>query len=542
MRISGQFWPSIERVRTFSDKGEYRVATSIFPGEKPDRLEEECAVFGVYSTTDDVARLTCFGLQALQHRGQESAGIAVGDGDTVTVTKDLGLVTQVFNESALAALRGEVAVGHCRYSTSGGMGNWTSAQPHMSAIDEVLIALAHNGTLVNTNRIRADLISKGVEFRSNTDSEVACQVIGYYTRETHHLTEGIKTAMEMIDGAYAMVLASPTALYAFRDPHGIRPLCLGKLPDDRGWVVSSETCGLDIVGAEFVRDVRPGEIIRINDTGISTLQAIEPREPRGCIFEYVYFARPDSVIDGQSVYQARRNMGRILAREAPVEADLVLGVPDSGVPGALGYSEASGIEFTDGIVKNRYVGRTFIQPTQEMRQMGIRIKLNPLPSVIAGKRLVVIGGGGEMDKLKAMAGPTIEFKGGGLTDEEVRGYYLRAKAFLFPGEEDFGITPVEAQSAGTPVLAYGRGGACETVLPGKTGYWFEEQTADSLAACIQRFEKDGVAYSKEEIREHSRAFSEERFEREIKEYCTRRMADWQQELLDCSHWEKEEQI
>ena len=386
-------WPILAKHRAcsnISDKGEYRVATSIFPGEKPDRLEEECAVFGVYSTTDDVARLTCFGLQALQHRGQESAGIAVGDGDTVTVTKDLGLVTQVFNESALAALRGEVAVGHCRYSTSGGMGNWTSAQPHMSAIDEVLIALAHNGTLVNTNRIRADLISKGVEFRSNTDSEVACQVIGYYTRETHHLTEGIKTAMEMIDGAYAMVLASPTALYAFRDSHGIRPLCLGKLPDDRGWVVSSETCGLDIVGAEFVRDVRPGEIIRINDTGISTLQAIEPQEPRGCIFEYVYFARPDSVIDGQSVYQARRNMGRILAREAPVEADLVLGVPDSGVPGALGYSEASGIEFTDGIVKNRYVGRTFIQPTQEMRQMGIRIKLNPLPSVIAGKRLVVI--------------------------------------------------------------------------------------------------------------------------------------------------------
>lgn len=363
-------WPILAKHRAcsnISDKGEYRVATSIFPGEKPDRLEEECAVFGVYSTTDDVARLTCFGLQALQHRGQESAGIAVGDGDTVTVTKDLGLVTQVFNESALAALRGEVAVGHCRYSTSGGMGNWTSAQPHMSAIDEVLIALAHNGTLVNTNRIRADLISKGVEFRSNTDSEVACQVIGYYTRETHHLTEGIKTAMEMIDGAYAMVLASPTALYAFRDPHGIRPLCLGKLPDDRGWVVSSETCGLDIVGAEFVRDVRPGEIIRINDTGISTLQAIEPQEPRGCIFEYVYFARPDSVIDGQSVYQARRNMGRILVREAPVEADLVLGVPDSGVPGALGYSEASGIEFTDGIVKNRYVGRTFIEPTQAMR-------------------------------------------------------------------------------------------------------------------------------------------------------------------------------
>ncbi len=365
------------------------MATSVFPGEAPDRPEEECAVFGVYSQTDDVARLTCFGLQALQHRGQESAGIAVGDGETVTVTKDLGLVTQVFNESALAALKGCVAVGHCRYATSGGAA-WMNAQPHISAIDEVLIALAHNGTLVNTNSIRADLISKGIQFRSNTDSEVACQVIGYVTRETHHLIDGIQTAMKTIEGAYAMLLASPTALYAFRDPYGIRPLCLGKLPDGRGWVVSSETCGLDIVGAEFVRNVNPGEIVRINETGIFTLQAVQPREPRGCIFEYVYFARPDSVIDGQSVYQARRNMGRILAREAPVDADLVVGVPDSGVPGALGYAEASGIEFTDGIVKNRYVGRTFIQPTQEMRQMGIRIKLNPLPSVLCGKRLVVI--------------------------------------------------------------------------------------------------------------------------------------------------------
>ena len=386
-------WPILAKHRAcsnISDKGEYRVATSIFPGEKPDRLEEECAVFGVYSTTDDVARLTCFGLQALQHRGQESAGIAVGDGDTVTVTKDLGLVTQVFNESALAALRGEVAVGHCRYSTSGGMGNWTSAQPHMSAIDEVLIALAHNGTLVNTNRIRADLISKGVEFRSNTDSEVACQVIGYYTRETHHLTEGIKTAMEMIDGAYAMVLASPDCLYALRDPNGIRPLCMGKLPDDRGWVVSSETCGLDIVGAEYVRDVNPGEIVRFSKDGVTSEQGVPAGRRASCIFEYVYFARPDSVMDGQSVYQARRNMGRILAREAPADADLVLGVPDSGVPGALGYSEASGIEFTDGIVKNRYVGRTFIQPTQNGRESAVSIKLSALRRSVEGKRVVMI--------------------------------------------------------------------------------------------------------------------------------------------------------
>ncbi len=366
------------------------MATSIYPGEAPDRLEEECAVFGMYSQTDDVARMTCFGLQALQHRGQESAGISVGDGETVTTVKDLGLVTQVFNESTLAPLQGSVAIGHCRYSTSGESSSWLSAQPHMSAIDEVLIALAHNGTLMNTNSLRADLISKGVQFRSNTDSEVACQIIGYITRETHHLTDGIVKAMQTIEGAYAMVLASPTSLYAFRDPYGIRPLCLGKLPDDRGWVVSSETCGLDIVGAEFVRDVKPGEIIRINDTGLSSLQAVEPKEPAGCIFEYVYFARPDSVIDGQSVYQSRRNMGRILAREYPVDADLVIGVPDSGVPAALGYADESGLQFADAIVKNRYVGRTFIAPTQEMRQMGIRIKLNPLPSVIKGKRLVVI--------------------------------------------------------------------------------------------------------------------------------------------------------
>ena len=311
------------------------MATSIFPGEAPDRPEEECAVFGVYSQTDDVARLTCFGLQALQQRGQESAGIAVGDGETVTVTKDLGLVTQVFDESALAALKGRVAVGHCRYATSGGA-SWMSAQPHMSAIDEVLIALAHNGTLVNTNRIRADLVAKGVQFRSNTDSEVACQVIGYVTRETHHLTDGIKTAMETIEGAYAMVLASPTALYAFRDPHGIRPLCLGKLPGDRGWVVSSETCGLDIVGAEFVRDVRPGEILLIDKNGMRTVACNPAKKAARCIFEYIYFARPDSVVDGVSICGAREQAGRLLARQHPVDADIVCGVPDSGLDAAPG--------------------------------------------------------------------------------------------------------------------------------------------------------------------------------------------------------------
>ena len=366
------------------------MSTSILPGERPDRLEEECAVFGVFAPGEDVARMTCFGLQALQHRGQESAGIAVGDGETIMVSKDLGLVTQVFDESRLAALEGYVAVGHARYSTSGAAASWEAAQPHISAIDEILIALAHNGTLVNTNSLRARLIDEGIQLRAGTDSEVAAKAIGSVTQKTHHLREGIRYAMQYMEGAYAMVLASPDTLYAFRDPNGIRPLCIGKLPEGRGWVVSSETCGLDIVSAEYVRDVEPGEIVRFSKEGVTSEQGVEPRKRASCIFEYVYFARPDSVMDGQSVYQARRNMGRILAQEAPVEADLVLGVPDSGVPPALGLAAESGIPYADGIVKNRYVGRTFIQPTQAMRQLGIRLKLNPLPSVIRGKRLVVI--------------------------------------------------------------------------------------------------------------------------------------------------------
>lgn len=366
------------------------MISSEFYQDTFDTLEEECGVFGVYAPNDDVARLTCFGLQALQHRGQESAGIAVGDGETVLAFKDLGLVTQVFDEASLSALKGHVAIGHVRYSTSGGVESWEAAQPHISAIDEVLIALAHNGTLVNTNSLRAQLVDYGVTLRAGTDSEAAAKIIGEVTSSTHSLRDGIRKAMKMMRGAYAMVLSSPDSLYAFRDPNGIRPLVLGKLPDNRGWVVSSETCGLDIVGAEYVREVAPGEIIRINSEGISSRIAVEPERRASCLFEYVYFARPDSVMDGISVYQSRRSMGRILAQEAPVEADLVLGVPDSGLPSAMGYAIESGIPYSDGIVKNRYVGRTFIEPTNEMRQMGIRVKLNPLSSVISGKRLIVI--------------------------------------------------------------------------------------------------------------------------------------------------------
>ena len=355
-------------------------------------MEEACGVFGIYAPGKDVARMTGFGLQALQHRGQESAGIAVGDGETVNVSKDLGLVTQVFDERASGCPRRVTSrSAMCVIPRSGSKASWEAAQPHMSAMGEVLLALAHNGTLTNTNKLRARLIADGARLYSSTDSEVAAKLIGMYTERTNHLREGIRYAMELMEGAYAMVLCTADGLYAFRDPHGIRPLCIGELPGQ---------CRL----GHLVGDLRPGHCGRAPTYAMSNrarlcasttkvCARLRPSSPPGaasCIFEYVYFARPDSVIDGQSVYQARRDTGRILARENPVEADLVLGVPDSGVPAALGYAAESGIEYTDGIVKNRYVGRTFIQPTEEMRQLGIRIKLNPLSDVIAGKRLVVI--------------------------------------------------------------------------------------------------------------------------------------------------------
>jgi amidophosphoribosyltransferase len=361
--------------------------------ERPDHPEEACAIFGIYAPDEDVSRMTYFGLHALQHRGQESAGIAVADGAEVLATKDMGLVTQVFDENALSTLTGQLAIGHTRYSTGGSSASWEAAQPHLSTIGEEIIALAHNGTLINTAALRAFLIDNGIDFRSTADSEVAAKLIGYFTEETHHIREGIRKAMELIEGAYAMVLITPDALYTFRDPHGVRPLSIGRLPNNRGWVVASETCGLDIVGAEFVRDVEPGEIIRLSgvgDDGFSCEQAIATHKRSLCIFEFVYFARPDSIIDGQGVYESRVAMGRNLAAEASVEADIVIGVPDSGVPSAVGYAQGSGIPFAEGIIKNRYVGRTFIQPTQTLRQRGIRLKLNPLSATIKGKRLIVV--------------------------------------------------------------------------------------------------------------------------------------------------------
>lgn len=359
--------------------------------ERPENPEEACGVFGVYADNEDVARLTYFGLHALQHRGQESAGIAVADGHSLMVVKNLGLVPQVFTEGDLESLKGHLAVGHTRYSTTGSGKKWENAQPMISSIGPNTIALGHNGNLVNTASLREELQALGVRFRSTTDSEVMVRLVDHFTQVHHSIRGGIRDAMRMMRGAYAVVMMSEEALYAFRDPNGVRPLVLGRLnAGRRGWVIASETCALDIVGAEYVRDVAPGELIRVKNGELESEQAVPPGPPSLCIFEFVYFARPDSVMNGHSVYEARRRQGMALARTKPVDADLVIGVPDSGIPGAVGYARASALPYGEGLVKNRYVGRTFISPTQSLRQQGIRLKLNPLKHIIDGKRLIVV--------------------------------------------------------------------------------------------------------------------------------------------------------
>jgi amidophosphoribosyltransferase len=313
----------------------------------------------------------------------------VGDRETVTVTKNLGLVSRVFKESDLDSLTGDVAIGHTRYSTTGSSSSWENSQPHLSAIGSQVIALAHNGNLVNTMELRDALKVQSIRFRSTTDSEVMTTLVGYFTLKSGHIREGIRETMRLIRGAYAAVLTTEDAVYAFRGSHGVRPLVLGKL-DDRGWVVASETCALDIVGATFERDVNPGEMLKISDDGVQAEQAVPAEKPSLCMFEIVYFARPDSEMCGEGLYEMRRRMGAALASESPVEADTVMGVPDSGVPAAVGFAEASGIPFGEGLAKNRYVGRTFISPSQTIRQQGIRMKLNPLRRSIENKRLIVV--------------------------------------------------------------------------------------------------------------------------------------------------------
>lgn len=424
--------------------------------DSDDKPHDECGVFGVWAPGEEVARLTYFGIYALQHRGQESAGIAASDGSKILVYKDMGLVSQVFKDRDLASLQGHLALGHVRYSTAG-MSSWQNAQPTLGPTAFGTLAMAHNGNLVNTRGLLEELLpaegkpASGLvnpagntvadtatartglvndpdkpatrkpatrPFASRKLEESAAQTVADVKEQKAHglqdsssdtmllmkLIDSVSThavsiggeppllsvmreILPKLDGAYSLAFIDETTLYAARDPQGIRPLVMGRLPN--GWVVASETAALDIVGATFVREIAPGELIAINENGVHS-ETFAPARPAGCVFEYVYLARPDTTIARRSIAAARRSMGAALAREHPVEADLVMATPDSGTPAAIGYAEESGIPFGQGLVKNAYVGRTFIQPTQAMRQMGIRLKLNPLRSVIEGKRLIVV--------------------------------------------------------------------------------------------------------------------------------------------------------
>jgi amidophosphoribosyltransferase len=354
---------------------------------------EECGVFGVWAPGEEVAKLTYFGLFALQHRGQEAAGIAVGDGERIVVFKDMGLVSQVFDESILSSLHGDIALGHTRYSTAGGK-KWENVQPMFrTSPDGTDVALGHNGNLVNPVELRQEAVERGLgEFAGDgeaatSDTAVITALLADSVRDGRTVFESARELLPRIKGAYCLTFTDGRTLYAARDPHGVRPLVLGRL--ERGWVVASETCALDIVGAAFVREIEPGELVAIDAGGVRTERFAETQH-KGCIFEYVYLARPDTVIRNRPVNATRIEIGRRLAREHPAEGDLVIPVPDSGTPAAVGYARESGIPFGQGLVKNAYVGRTFIQPSQTLRQLGIRLKLNPLKQVIAGKRLIVV--------------------------------------------------------------------------------------------------------------------------------------------------------
>jgi amidophosphoribosyltransferase len=342
-----------------------------------------CGLFGIRSVERDVARLAYFGLFALQHRGQESAGIAVAEGGRLTAVREMGLVAQVFDEGTLQSLPGEVAIGHTRYSTTGGA-RWANAQPLVQHGRARTVALGHNGNLTNTAELRDALHAEGVRLVSTSDTEAIAALLA---NDEAPLVEAVAAAMRRLEGAYSVVAIADGTLVAFRDAHGIRPLSLGRIGDD--WVVASETCALDLVGAETVRDVRPGEIVSVDADGMRAVQALPDGGSALCIFEHVYFARPDSTLGGTEVHGARVRMGERLAVEAPVEADLVIGIPDSGTPAAIGFSKASGIPFDEALIKNRYVARTFIQPDQTMREQGVRMKFNPLAD-IAGMRLVAV--------------------------------------------------------------------------------------------------------------------------------------------------------
>jgi amidophosphoribosyltransferase len=351
-----------------------------------DHPHEECGVFGIYAPGEDVARLTFFGLYALQHRGQESAGIAVSDGKMLHAHKAMGLVAQVFDEQALAPLQGHLAIGHTRYSTTGSS-RIANAQPYNMESYLGPIALAHNGNLTNATELRERVLRRGVGLTSTSDSEVATMVL--LGGEGPEWSDRIGHFMDCAEGAYCLTVLTKDALYAVRDPLGLRPLCLGRL-GEQGWVVASESCALSTIGAEWVRDVEPGEALMINETGVHTIVKQPAPRPALCLFEYIYFARPDSMLQNQLIHAVRMELGRELARESHVAADVVMGVPDSATPAAIGYAQESGLAYTEGLIKNRYIGRTFIQPDDRLRKQGVKLKFNPLTHTMAGKRVVLV--------------------------------------------------------------------------------------------------------------------------------------------------------
>ena len=352
-----------------------------------DKPQEACGVFGIYSPEDAVARLTYFGLFALQHRGQEAAGIAAFEGKIVHVHKSSGLVNQVFSEEILDALPGRLAIGHTRYSTTGSS-HEANAQPVVVDTERGPFALAHNGNLVNAYELREQL-AQGADLQTTTDSEMIALAVAEAVNQGQSWIEATTAALKRCRGAFSLTMATSTGVMGARDPNGVRPLVLGQLTETKRYVLASETCALDIIGATFIRNIEPGELVWIDDAGVRSIMWAEPSR-KLCVFEMIYFSRPDSVVDGETLYSYRMRLGRRLAQESKVEADLVMGVPDSGIPAAIGFSEASGIPYAEGLIKNRYVGRTFIQPTQTMRESGIRMKLNPLRDVLCGKRVIIV--------------------------------------------------------------------------------------------------------------------------------------------------------
>jgi amidophosphoribosyltransferase len=363
-----------------------------------DTLHEACGVFGVYAPGREVARLTFFGLYALQHRGQESAGIVTSDSTRAYTHKGMGLVAQVFNEDNLAPLAGHLAIGHTRYSTTGSS-NIRNAQPYLIETLHGPLAVAHNGNLTNALSLRRMLLTRGVGLSATSDSELITQILaappetwngsnGNGSHESDHWIARIRAFMRLAQGAYSLVLLTANAIYAVRDPLGLRPMCLGQI--DEGYVVASETCALNTIGADFVRQIEPGEIVRLDHNGATSTVGIKADRRALCIFEYVYFARPDSDLEGQVIHRMRQAMGHQLARESPAEADIVVAVPDSSIPAAIGYSLEIGIPFTEGLIKNRYIGRTFIQPDDSLRKQGVRLKFNALGANLHGKRVVMI--------------------------------------------------------------------------------------------------------------------------------------------------------